>query len=339
MWPGRRFAAPYFIHYGKNGGNVSYDGADRYVYAISNNGFWNDGDDVIIGRVERKKLPNMNASDWTYLKANDGAVETNWTPQLDLAKPIFSLPGKCGTTSPCYVPSLGVYVMVVWYNPVKLHSWFNPKEMKYDFYQAEHAWGPWNFISSCSDKFIVGGHWYGPTLCAKFQQRSGPDVTMCPFNSGCPFEDQPTGIYKAWEFPIVLKTTPLIPSVMVNDDDSRIRYAGKWTASRGRKYSDYAGDVQFTNTPGDSMEFTFNGSGIDYLTEKYKDEGDVSVSIDGGPAQTVSLKMINFPRLTQITVFRVQGLAERNHTIRVVNKSDDFAVVDGFKVYGSPAAP
>ena len=40
MWPGRRFGAPYFIHYGRNGGQVTQDAANRYVYALSNNGFW-----------------------------------------------------------------------------------------------------------------------------------------------------------------------------------------------------------------------------------------------------------------------------------------------------------
>ena len=49
MWPGAAFGAPYFIHYGKNGGRVTQDDADRYVYATSTNGFWNDGDTHILG--------------------------------------------------------------------------------------------------------------------------------------------------------------------------------------------------------------------------------------------------------------------------------------------------
>src|SRR5947209_1988369 len=53
MWPGPAFGAPFFIHYGKNGGNVMRDGANRYVYAVSTNGFWNDGDSYVLGRVFR----------------------------------------------------------------------------------------------------------------------------------------------------------------------------------------------------------------------------------------------------------------------------------------------
>ena len=33
MWPGKRFGAPCFIHYGKNGGSVTRDKADEFVYA------------------------------------------------------------------------------------------------------------------------------------------------------------------------------------------------------------------------------------------------------------------------------------------------------------------
>src|ERR1051326_5449301 len=49
MWPGARFGSPFYVHYEKNGGNVGQDGANRYIYAVSNNGFWNDGDQYIIG--------------------------------------------------------------------------------------------------------------------------------------------------------------------------------------------------------------------------------------------------------------------------------------------------
>jgi len=31
-----------------------------------------------------------------------------------------------------------MYLMAVWYSAEHLPSWFNPKEMKYDFYQAAH---------------------------------------------------------------------------------------------------------------------------------------------------------------------------------------------------------
>ena len=39
MWPGARFGAPFFIHYGRNGGQVTRDGASEYVYAASTTAF------------------------------------------------------------------------------------------------------------------------------------------------------------------------------------------------------------------------------------------------------------------------------------------------------------
>ena len=99
MWPGTRFGAPSFIHYGKNGGNVTRDDADKFVYAISNNGFWNGGDDFILGRVRRAVLPKLNAADWTYYAGND-----SWTSDLAKAKPILSQPAKLGWTAPVFIP-------------------------------------------------------------------------------------------------------------------------------------------------------------------------------------------------------------------------------------------
>src|SRR6202008_4923414 len=52
MFPGPNFATPYFVEYGKT--PAPPDGGDKYVYAISNNGFWDNGDYLILGRVERK---------------------------------------------------------------------------------------------------------------------------------------------------------------------------------------------------------------------------------------------------------------------------------------------
>jgi hypothetical protein len=53
MWPGGGFGAPFFVHYGRNGGQVERDRASQYVYAVSTNGFWNDGDSLVLGRVLR----------------------------------------------------------------------------------------------------------------------------------------------------------------------------------------------------------------------------------------------------------------------------------------------
>jgi hypothetical protein len=333
LWPGPRFGGPFFVHYGKNGGDVTHDDAHRYVYAVSPNGFWNGGDDYVLGRVARARLPALDASDWTYYAGGDGRDGASWSDRLDKAAPILSLKAQCGTTPPCFIPALGRYLMVVWYIPTPLKKWFEPREVVYDFYQAEHLWGPWTLIRSFGDRFLVGGHMYGPSLCAKFQAQAGPDVTMSLFTSGCPFDDVPAGLYKLWEIPLVLRTAPVPKSAWVNDTDPRIAYRGTWATTR-RNYPVNRYDLHSTNAPDDSLEMPFDGTGIDYVAEKNADHGDVDVFLDGALRKTVSLRLVNMPRLSQVVVFSAQGLPKGRHTIRLVNKGAAYATLDGFRVYG-----
>jgi hypothetical protein len=72
MFPGMRFATPFFIHFGKAYAAATVDKADRYVYATSNNGFWDNGDNYILGRVSRSKISALNTADWSFYKAETG---------------------------------------------------------------------------------------------------------------------------------------------------------------------------------------------------------------------------------------------------------------------------
>ena len=331
MWPGPSFGAPLFIHYGKNGGNVPRDGADHYVYAASTNGFWNDGDRYILGRVPRKKLPDLNAADWGYFSGGDGNNAKSWSATIRNAVPLVDLPTRCGQSGPCYISALGAYLMVVWYNTEKMIKWFEPNEMRYDFYQAPHPWGPWNAVHSYSDQFLSSGHMYGPSLCARFQRREGADVHMTLFTSGCPFEDVPIGLYKAWAIPIVVKTSPVIPSTLVPSGDPRIVYKGDWASSNDGRL---LGPVRRTTSANASAELSFHGIGIEFIADKKTGFGSVDVLLDGVLAHTAPLSVENLPRLNGITVFRSKALKSGAHNIRVVNKSSLPVVVDAFRVYG-----
>ena len=188
--------------------------------------------------------------------------------------------------------------MVVWYNTYKMIKWFEPNEMRYEFYQAPHPWGPWTAINGFSDRFLATGHMYGPSLCAKFQRREGPDVKMTLFTAGCPFEDQPSGLYKAWAIPLILKTVPQPPSKVV---------------------------------PATSADYAFSGTGVDYITDKDKGAGSVAVYVDGKLAETVSLAVDNFPKLRGVTVFRARWPRPGRHSIRIARQP---SAADAFRVYG-----
>jgi hypothetical protein len=67
---------------------------------------------------------------------------------------------------------------------------------------------------------------------------------------------------------------------------------------------DYSDDVHFTSTNNDYAQYTFTGTGISYVGEKYSDEGNVDVYIDGGstPDATVSA-YTSGSRLAQQTLY------------------------------------
>lgn len=342
MWPGPRFGAPFFVHYGRNGGAVKQDAADRFVYALSNNGFWNGGDDYVLARVPRDRIGALHAADWTWFAGGDGAEDGAWATDVARATPMLRLPAQCGSGPACYIPELRAYLLVAWYIPVKLKKWFEPAELKYDFYQAEHPWGPWTLVTSASDRFLVGGHMYGPSICARFQERTDAGVAVSLITSGCPFEDKPGGLYKMWEIPLTLRTAPQPASRLVNDDDPAIVYRGGWThVGPGRRFHDHGDDIHFATNANATADFAFDGTGIDLLSEKYADHGRMAVQVDGGPAQEVDLAQTNFPRLAQVTVFRARDLPPGRHTIRVVAGGGAYAILDAFRVYGAPppAAP
>ncbi len=332
MWPGPRFGGPCFIHYGRNGGQVAWDKADTYVYVMSNNGFWNGGDDLILARVRRADLPRLDARDWAYCTGGDGLADGSWTDDPAKAALILRAPAQLGWTAPTFIPALNRYLLVSWYVSPTLKKWFEPNLVTYDFYEAEHPWGPWSMVSSFNDRFLAQGHMYGPNLCAKYQERSGDDVKVDLYTSGCPFDDVPTGLYKMWRIPLIVKTKPLAKTPRINDTDPAIRYTGAWQHAPKRGHQDYQDDVHYTETPGDAVAYTFTGTGIEVVTERYKDMGRLDIVLDGRPRGSVDLRQDDFPRLVQVRVFSAQGLPPGPHTIRIVNAGPAYALLDAFAV-------
>jgi hypothetical protein len=334
MWPGGSFGAPFFVHYGRNGGQVEQDGATQYVYACSTNGFWNDGDTLILGRVLRSQLSRLNSADWEYLSAPDGSATSSWSRSLNHVMPILDRPGRCGQTPITFVPELGLYLLVSWYNTATMIRWFEPNRMRYDFYQAPHPWGPWTPAGSADDSFLgPGWHMYGPSICAAFQQRRGDDIELSLFTSGYPFEHGRTSPYKMWRIPLMLKSNPVHSSRFVAASDSEIQYTGMWfpwTTTPGAAGIDLP---RATQSKGASAEFSFTGTGIDYVGEKTIGMGDVDIFLDGEHQGTKSLLVDDFPVLLGITLYSKQGLPGGKHTLKLVCHSDARINLEGFRVY------
>jgi hypothetical protein len=123
----------------------------------------------------------------------------------------------------------------------------------------------------------------------------------------------------------------------LNDTDWRVAYTGSWNYSTNRQLGDLGDDVHYTGTNGDSVSYTFTGTGLQVLSEFNSDEGDADVYVDGKKVSTVSG---NSPqRLAQQVLVSVTGLAKGTHTVRVVKTGGAYLLVDGVTVIPDVVAP
>jgi len=173
MFPGMRFATPFFIHFGKEYAAATVDNADRYVYATSNNGFWDNGDNYILGRVSKSKISALNAADWSFYTGGDGMRDSNWTREMSKAGLIINAPGQCGEAGVTYLPALHRYVLAAWYYPIGNGHSGKIEATEFAFYESPKPWGPWTQIKSTLNQ---PQGWYIPRVLAKFQSRAGPDL-------------------------------------------------------------------------------------------------------------------------------------------------------------------
>ena len=74
MFPGRRFATPYFVEYGQDG-KATVDAGDRFLYAVSNNGFWDNGDNLML-TIELKENCQVRARIPDFVEPGAMSVES-----------------------------------------------------------------------------------------------------------------------------------------------------------------------------------------------------------------------------------------------------------------------
>lgn len=116
----------------------------------------------------------------------------------------------------------------------------------------------------------------------------------------------------------------------INDSEESINYVGSWKTLDGRK-NDYKGDVKGTYDNGDYVEYTFNGTGIEVITENYTDMGEVNIYIDGELEATVNCHYAT--RLYQQAIYSNKNLVDGEHTIKIEKVGGEWCLIDGFKVY------
>ncbi|MEV4616961.1 hypothetical protein AB0K43_30850 [Kitasatospora sp. NPDC049258] len=128
---------------------------------------------------------------------------------------------------------------------------------------------------------------------------------------------------------------PQLPAgVRVNDTDSGISYSG-FALSSGRAYGDYQNDVHYATANGSTATYTFTGTGIQVRGEQFTDQGNIGISIDGGPQQTVSTLPTDGARHADVALYTSGLLPSGNHTIVVTKLSGQYATLDGLTVLTS----
>ncbi|QGQ97246.1 hypothetical protein EHS13_21330 [Paenibacillus psychroresistens] len=89
---------------------------------------------------------------------------------------------------------------------------------------------------------------------------------------------------------------------------------------------DYQDDVHLTTANNDYYEYSFKGTGIQVITEKASNLGNIDIYVDGVFKQTINT--FNSTRLVQQTVYSLAGLSNTVHTIKVVKKSGAYMLAD-----------
>ena len=192
------FTAASFIQYGQNYSGQSADNSNTYVYAVSNDGYWNNGNVYYLGRVLISAIGNQSASDWSFYQGGDGSLNANWGA-LATATPIISNPLRLSLPSIQYIPSIGTYFLFDWYYPsVANGTTFDASTSVWLIYQSQHPWGPWTFAQTTN---FNGSGLYNPVVVSK-----SISSTTCSFTlfSGGNFQN-----YNANDGDYTLQITPI----------------------------------------------------------------------------------------------------------------------------------
>jgi hypothetical protein len=320
MFPGTRFGTPSFIQYGRDG-TEGVDGGENYVYAISNEGSWDNSDSIVLGRVRRSDLPRLRGEDWEFY------ANGRWTHNLGESQPILREPNHLASSSSMYVPALHKYLIASWYYP-NCTGYAVPgcdvHRTRWIWYEAPKPWGPWTKFWE-SEWFPQG--YYNPILVNKFLSRDGTSGWV--FSTGY-FWDHTW--YHLVAAPFMLD---LAPRAIINDSDLKaITYQGRWSFAKAG-LGEYGGDLHYTNDPAASATLRFQGTGVRVLTDFAKDMATVEIYLDGRSQGTASAQhnsTENNTKLAQRVLWSSGRLAFGEHTLQLRKRDGTYFVIDAFVV-------
>jgi hypothetical protein len=136
-------------------------------------------------------------------------------------------------------------------------------------------------------------------------------------------------------------TLDVLNMLWSNDKNTRnlgftaLGWASDWGYSSGRPagFYDKNNDVHYASTFRDSVYYSFNGSGVSYISELSDGYGFVDIRIDGVYVKTVNANAPGVHNQGSVPLFTVTGLPRGAHTIELVKTTGAYMLLDGFEVY------
>ncbi|GAA3771726.1 hypothetical protein GCM10022225_68750 [Plantactinospora mayteni] len=121
-------------------------------------------------------------------------------------------------------------------------------------------------------------------------------------------------------------------------NNTLLTYDANWHLTTARGYGDYNDDTHHSNTVNATASYTFTGTGVEYLSERFSDMGNVDVYLDNVFQANVNLNASG-ARQAQQVVWRRTGLPNGSHTIRIVNKTTSVGMIDALRILTGGTQP
>jgi hypothetical protein len=178
MFPGQSFSAPFFVQYGP-GNTQTADGASKYLYAVSNDGYAYNGNYLHLARVPLNKVQDATA--WQYYHGKAGGAGRYWTSSAPGATRVLRATHGLSQPAIQYLPASRRYVLVTFSYSQAASDFPTSSETPYTqlrLYSAPKPWGPWTKVL---DRASQRNLWCSSSPCQLTEQ---PAST--PLNLGTP---------------------------------------------------------------------------------------------------------------------------------------------------------
>jgi hypothetical protein len=205
MFTGENFAIPVFIQYGQDYQGNTVHNSNNYVYAISNNGFWNNGDAIYLGRVLISAIGNLSAAEWSFYTGGDGMNDANWSTSFANAVPLVSATKRLGIAGAQYLPASGRYLMMQWsYPSVTAGVTQDTSSTIWDIYESPTPWGPWTLVQTKQWNMAGAVGLYNPNVMPKSVTTDNGHTLMTLSAGDFHNENAQTGDYTLTMVPVTV---------------------------------------------------------------------------------------------------------------------------------------